>query len=51
MEMDRYDVSEADATVTVRVVASHPAANDTVVFLVVSDGSALSEYPPTLLAH
>ena len=44
LEMDRYDVSEGDATVTVHVVSSHPAANDTAVFLLVSDGSALSEY-------
>lgn len=42
--MDRYDVSEGDGTVTVRVVSSHPATNDTMVFMLVADGSAVSEY-------
>ena len=44
LEASRYDVSEGDGTVTVRAVSSHPAVNDTLVFMLVADGSAVSEY-------
>ena len=44
LEMDHYDVSEGDGTVTVHAVSSHPAVNDTLVFMLVADGSAVSEY-------
>ena len=48
LDQDHYNISEGGGSVAVRVVSSQPAMDDTMVFLLVSDGSAVSEYSITV---